>query len=363
MTSLLEIHDLIVKPDNKTVILALPELIVNRNEVMVVVGPNGAGKSTLLRIAAGLLKPSSGRVFFSADPQLIGLDYRRRISTVFQSPLLLSGTVRNNIASGLQFRNMPRAEIHRRVDKWMDQLHISALANRHPAGLSGGEAQRVSLARAFCLETELMLMDEPFSSLDAPTRQEMLGELRDLLSKTGQTCIYVTHDLQEALAVGDRIAILFKGRLHQLDTVSNVFKHPMTPEVATFVGVENIIPGTVTQRLNDLVQIQANGFQLEAVGTAAVGEEVYACLRPEDVTLYNSGVDTSHSTARNHLVCRIRRIFNQGPLVRVELEADFPLTALVTRPSAEEMNLQAGMEVQAVFKATAIYLIESGHLK
>jgi tungstate transport system ATP-binding protein len=362
MTALLEIHDLIVSVEN-TVILDLPELTVNRNEVLVVVGPNGAGKSTLLQVSAGLLKPTRGKVFFTSDPQLTGLDYRRKVSTVFQSPLLLSGTVRNNIASGLKFRQVDSEQIRQRVDTWMEQLHISHLARRQTAHLSGGEAQRVSLARAFCLETELILMDEPFSALDTPTRTELLRELRELLSRTGQTCIYVTHDLQEALAVGDRIGILFDGKLHQLDVAANVFKRPKTPEVAAFVGVENIIPGKIMGLSNELVQIQANGFSLEAVGGGVIGQEVYACLRPEDVTLYLTGTEVSKSTARNHLPCRIRYMFNQGPLVRIELEADFPLTALVTRPSAEEMNLAVGKEVLAVFKSTAVHLIETGHFQ
>lgn len=360
MTTLLEFHNLVVKAE-KTVILDLPEMAVERNEVLVVVGPNGAGKSTLLQTAAGLLKPTSGRVYFTSHPELAGLEYRRKISTVFQSPLLMSDTVRANIGSGLRFRQVPAAEMQRRVNFWMEQLHISHLAKRRANNLSGGEAQRVSLARAFCLETELILMDEPFSALDTPTRQELLRELRELFSRTGQTCIYVTHDLQEALAVGDRVAILFEGRLHQLEKAAEVFKHPKTPKVAEFVGVENIIPGTVSSKTNDLLQIRVDGIMLEAVGTASIGDTVYACLRPEDITLYPVGADGRTSTARNRLPCRISHLIHQGPLVRVELDAGFPLTALVTRPSVEEMNLAAGTEVLAVFKATAIHLIESGH--
>jgi tungstate transport system ATP-binding protein len=361
MESLLEIHDLIVKVE-QTTILNLPELLVERNEVLVVVGPNGAGKSTLLQVSAGLLKPTSGRVFFTSSPRLSDLAYRRKVSTVFQSPLLLSDTVYKNIASGLRFRGYPAGEIQTRVEKWMERLHISHLSRRRAAGLSGGEAQRVSLARAFCLETELILMDEPFSALDTPTQQELLRDLREILAETNQTCIYVTHDLEEALAIGDRVAIFFKGKLHQLDTAANVFKHPTTPEVAAFVGVENIIQGMVQGKSHDLLQIQADGIQLEAVGEVAFGTPVYVCLRPEDITLYPIEENPPSSTARNHIPCTITHLLNQGPLVRVEMDAGFPLTALVTRPSAEELNLEPGKEVRAIFKATAIHLIESGRL-
>ncbi len=358
MASLLEIHNLLVKAD-QTVILDLPGLVVEKNEVLVVVGPNGAGKSTLLQVVAGLKRASRGSVKFKDSPELADLVYRRKISTVYQSPLLLSGTVESNIASGLNFRGINQQEIRKRVDYWMDQLHISHLAKRRSGSLSGGEAQRVSLARAFCLETELILMDEPFSALDTPTQQELLRDLREIFTRTNQTCIYVTHDLEEGLAIGDRVAVLFKGQLHQLDKVSHVFSHPNTPEVAAFVGVENIIPGKVERKQEDLVQVRANGSLFDVVSGLEPGTPVFICLRPEDITLYNVSEEVKPSSARNRLRCRVTQLINQGPLTRVHLEAGFNLTALVTRPSAKEMDLQAGKEVIAVFKSTAIHLIES----
>lgn len=358
MASLLEIHNLQVKAD-RTVILDLPELIVEKNEVLVVVGPNGAGKSTLLQVVAGLKKHAKGSVKFTDAPDLNDLAYRRKISTVYQSPLLLSGTVYSNIAQGLKFRGIPEQEIRKRVQFWMEQLHITHLAKRRSGSLSGGEAQRVSLARAFCLETGLILMDEPFSALDTPTQQELLRDLRDIFSRTNQTCIYVTHDLEEGLAIGDRVAVLFQGHLHQLDKVSQVFSRPNTPEVAAFVGVENIIPGRVEKKLEDLVQVRANGSLFEVVSDLRPGTAVFICLRPEDITLYNVSEDIKPSSARNRLRCRVTQLINQGPLTRVLLESGFNLTALVTRPSAKDMDLQPGKEVIAVFKSTAIHLIES----
>lgn len=360
MPPILLIKDLLVKAEEDT-LLDLPELMVEKDEVLVVVGPNGAGKSTLLQVIAGLKKPSRGGVTFIDRPDLSELAYRRRISTVYQSPLLLSGTVESNIASGLKFRGVKEKEIHRRVAHWMDQLHISHLAQRRSNTLSGGEAQRVSLARAFCLETELILMDEPFSALDNPTQQELLRDLRDIFSSTNQTCIYVTHDLEEGLAIGDRVAVFFNGRLHQLDTISHVFSRPVTPEVAAFVGVENIIPGRVERTLEDLAQVRANGSLFDVVSRLAPGTPVFVCLRPEDITLYNLSEEVKPSSARNRLTCRVTQLVQQGPLTRIHLEAGFALTALVTRPSAHEMDLQVGKEVVAVFKSTAIHLIESSN--
>lgn len=359
METLLEIRELLVKAE-ESIILDIPELAIISGEVLVILGPNGAGKSTLLQVAAGLINPKRGSVHFVKYSHLSELNYRRKISTVFQSSLLLADTVENNIASGLRFRGVKHNEIEHQVNYWMEQLHISHLKKRRANTLSGGEAQRVSLARAFCLETELVLMDEPFIALDAPTRQELLDDLRKIFSKTNQTCIYVTHDLEEGLTLADRIAVLFNGKLHQLDKAQEVFTHPATPEVAAFMGVENIIPGKVIGSQQGLLQIKATDSMIEAVGNYKIGTEVFICLRPEDITLFSMEEENRTSTARNRIKCRISHLSHQGPFIRVHLDAGFKLIALVTRPSAQEMNLVAGKELQAVFKTTAIHLLPAG---
>lgn len=346
----------------KSTILDFSELSVNRGEVFVILGPNGSGKSTLLRMAAGLEKPTRGIIRMVDSPSLSELEYRRQIATVFQSPLLLSDTVENNISAGLKFRNLPAADVKQRTAEWMARLHIEHLAKRRAHSLSGGEAQRVSLARAFCLETPLILMDEPFSALDGPTRHQLIYDLRAILSETNQTCLFVTHDLEEALAIGDKVAVFFNGYLHQAGTLQEVFTQPATPETAAFVGVDTIFAGQVIENNEDHLSIQANGFCVEAVGTASAGTSVYVCLRPEDITLSDAASTGPSSTARNHIPCKIVRLINQGPFVKVFLDAGFPLTALITRTSAAEMNLIAGKNMLAVFKATAIHLIEHGKI-
>lgn len=356
---MLEIHDVSVAYENKPILQEI-NLSVNKGEVLVLLGPNGAGKSTLLQVAAGLQKPTSGSVFFSEDPALTGLDYRRRISTVFQSALLLSDTVENNIACGLRFRGAPNHLIRQKVNFWMDKLHISHLAKRRANTLSGGEAQRVSLARAFCLETELILMDEPFSSLDTPTRRELINDLRSVFSETNQTCLYVTHDLEEALTLADRIAVIIDGRIHQLEPAQTVFAHPCTPEVARFMGVENIIPGTVVDNKDRLLQIRSEKAIIEAIGEFKVGSDVFICLRPEDITLLPGSDAGQPSSARNRLLCTIERINLQGPFARIQVEAGLHLTALVTYPSVREMDLNVGDKVYASFKTTAIHLLPAG---
>lgn len=362
MPPLLSMQNIRVTADKNT-IFELPGFQVNRGEVVIILGPNGAGKSTLLKIAAGLTRPTTGTVQFVDEPALNILQYRRRIATVFQSPYLLSDTVENNISAGLRFRGIPGHEVQLRTRKWMACLHIEHLARRRAGDLSGGEAQRVSLARAFCLETPLILMDEPFSALDNPTRLELISDLRTILSETSQTCLFVTHDLEEAMSIGDRVAVFFKGSLHQYDSTQTVFTRPATPETAAFVGVETIIPGEVTRNDEAHLLIHTNGFSIDAAGDIETGAKVFVCLRPEDITITAGQESNQPTTARNHIPCKITRLIRQGPFVRVNLDAGFPLCALITRASAEEMQLQPGLDVVAVFKASAIHLIPAGKRK
>jgi tungstate transport system ATP-binding protein len=276
-------------------------------------------------------KTNNGSSFFPDHPDLPNLEYRRRVSTVFQTPLLLSGTVESNIASGLRFRNFPGKEVYRRVNYWMEMLHISHLAKRKANVLSGGEAQRVSLARAFCLETDLILMDEPFSSLDEPTRIEMIEDLRSILKKTNQTCIYVTHNLEEALTIGDRMGILFNSQIHQIGEVQDVFNHPSSPEAALFIGVENLISGTVIESKNDLLKIQTDLGIIDAVGKFAMGSRVYICLRPEDILLDSENSHKTNIFSRNSIACEVIHVLNQGSFIRVQLKGMSQLSALMTR--------------------------------
>lgn len=354
---LLQIRDLIILRDGHKV-LDVPSLDVAAGEVLAVIGPNGAGKSTLLLAMARLIKPDSGQVLLRGQPVAArhDLEYRRHIALVLQEPLLLDDSVFNNLAVGLRLHGLPRDEIQRRVDHWLERLGIAALARRRARTLSGGEAQRASLGRAFALQPDLLLLDEPFSSLDAPTRLALLEELQSLLAETHQTAVFVTHDLDEALMLGQRVAVLLAGDLRQVGRPADVFSAPADPEVAAFVGVETVLPGQVTGVEDGLVQIAVSGMQAEVVGQAAVGRAVYLCLRPEDITLWPAG-NVPTSSARNHLKGRITRLTPQGALVRVTVDCGLPLVALVTRSSAREMGLEPGQSVTASFKASAAHLI------
>ena len=233
---MLEIRNLLIQRNGRDA-LRIDSLDIKRGETLAVVGPNGAGKSTLLLALARLLKPTAGDVIFNGSQlaKLGDLEYRRRISFVFQDPLLLDMTVEQNIALGLRFRNTPTEEIHRRVWRWIKHLGIESLAKRRASQLSGGEAQRVSLARAFVLEPELLLLDEPFASLDPPTRAKLLEDLSALLAEDHRTAVFVTHNLNEAAKLSHQIAVIINGVLRQVGTAKQIKTRPADETVKAFL--------------------------------------------------------------------------------------------------------------------------------
>ena len=223
------------------VVLDVPALQVKTGEILALIGPNGAGKSTLLRVLGLLQRPSSGEVRFKGvrvDFRGSTLAWRRRMVTIFQEPLLCGTTVFRNVALGLRLRGVPRQAIPGRVQAWLQRLDIVPLADRHVKTLSGGESQRVNLARAFVLEPEAFLLDEPFTSLDPPTRRGLVWDLHQLLRETGVTTVFVTHDLTEAMSLADRVAVVLGGRIAQLDTPERIFLAPATDEVAALTRHE-----------------------------------------------------------------------------------------------------------------------------
>jgi tungstate transport system ATP-binding protein len=213
-TDLIELTKVVVRRDGR-VVLDIDRLAIQRGEVVAILGPNGAGKTTLLLVLARLLKPERGSIRFDSavGPIRSDLDYRRRISVVMQDPLLLGRSVFENVAAGLRFRGIAGDELRHRAELWLEKLSIGHLRDRPGLKLSGGEAQRVALARAFVLEPELLLLDEPFSSLDSATRQALAGELRRLLAETHTTTVFITHDPAEVRDLATRTVWLEDGRL------------------------------------------------------------------------------------------------------------------------------------------------------
>ncbi len=234
---LITIKNLLIIRGKKEV-LRVKKLSVQRGEVLAVVGPNGAGKSTLLLTLARLLEPNAGQMLFNGTPAQNTSDtvYRRKIALVMQDPLLFDLSVYKNVALGLEFRGASKSEIQEKVPLWLKRLGVADLAERRAKRLSGGEAQRVSLARALVLEPELLLLDESFSALDPPTRATLLDDLKPLLKNSKTTTLFVTHDLHEARKLATRMAVIVKNSLRQIGYADEIFNAPVDEDVAHFLG-------------------------------------------------------------------------------------------------------------------------------
>jgi ABC-type sulfate/molybdate transport systems ATPase subunit len=244
---LLELRGIVVEAGGHT-ILQVPNLMLAAQKTTAVLGANGAGKTTLLRVAGALIRQTAGEVRLDGAPATPG-SIRRVSAAVLQRPLLRRATVRENAETGLRFHRVPRAEARRRAGEWLDRLGVGHLTHRPAHTLSAGEAQRVSLARALALEPRLLLLDEPFSNLDAPTRGELLVDLGEALAATGAAALLVTHDRHEAAALAERLAILHAGELRQEGPTLEVWGRPADPDCARILGYDTVLDRDVARRV------------------------------------------------------------------------------------------------------------------
>ncbi len=329
--------------------------------VTVLFGPSGAGKTTVLRALAGLERPDAGTIDFAGERWLdaaAGIfvpPQARRVGLLFQEHALFPHlTVAANVAFGIH--GLPAPEREARVRELSARLRIAELLERKPRQISGGQAQRVALARALAPRPRLLLLDEPLSALDAPTRDALRGELRELLEAAGVPVILVTHDRTEALALGDRMVVLAGGAVRQVAPVHEVFSAPADVEVARTVGTENVLPARILAREGGLALVEAGALRLTAVDPGGDETEAYACVRAEEVVLEEPPGHAS--SALNRVAGRVASRTEEGPLVRVRLDCDgVHLVALVTRRSAESLALAPGKIVVASVKAPAVRVV------
>lgn len=335
-------------------------LPARRHSITVLFGPSGCGKTTVLRCLAGLETPEAGTIqygaetWFDAGRALQLTPQQRGIGFVFQDYALFPHlTVAGNVGYGL--RGLSASERQRRVDELLERFELTAQARQHPRQLSGGQQQRVALARSLACRPKLLLLDEPLSALDTALREQLRGELRRLLAACNIPVLLVTHDRNEALALADEIVVLVGGKVLQAGPILDVFNRPASPEVARLVGVETVLPGIITSTHEGLVTVEINGTALTAVAPEAPGKEVFVCIRGEDVILQRD--PTTATSVRNRFAARVKALQPQGALVRVELEAGFPLSAVVTRPACVELDLREGQPLTALVKAPAVHLL------
>jgi tungstate transport system ATP-binding protein len=357
-SAILEVKNLHVKRGGVSV-LDISSLFVPQGEVLCLIGPNGAGKSTLLLALSRLLKSVTGDIIFRGqkiDSNHTTGTYRRHIAMVFQEPLLFDTTVFENVASGLKIRGMGQDEIRRVVEEYLERFGVSHLINRSARKLSGGEAQRTSLARAFAIKPEIIFLDEPFSSLDPPTRESLIEDLQRILRVTHTTTVMATHDQMEALRLADLIAVMNQGKIAQIGTPADVMNSPVDEFVASFVGMETVFTGPVTRLYDSTFVVSVAGRDVEAVGTVAVGETVVCYIRPENVTL-STGTSGEATSARNVFPGKIIKITPMGLFHKVHLDCGFPLVAYITHLSFENLSLREHGDIIASFKATAVHVI------
>ena len=356
---ILEVQDLQVDINQRQV-LNIDSLKVFEGDILVIIGPNGSGKTTLLQSMALILNPVRGFIKFRGKipgSESERLAVRRRFAVVFQESLLLDCSVMDNIVLGLKLRGVPVRDRIKRVDRWLGRFGISELARRNAKTLSGGEAKRVSLARAFSLEPEVLFLDEPFSALDTPAYQSLFDDFRSVVKETGVTTVLVTHDYNEAMSLGTRIVVLMNGSIRQSGPPEEVFSYPIDKEVAEFLRAGNLIPGKVVTRTEGLVKVLIGEREVEAISDLLPGDEVMLYLSYDAVTV---SVDRpgSQSSARNRFEGIITQLVPLGQLFKVVIDCGFPLISVITRNSAEELGLRIGSHVVASFKATAVHLIK-----
>lgn len=295
-------------------------LEVEEGEFFSLLGPSGCGKTTLLRLIAGFVQPTAGRILLRAK-DIAGLPpEKRNMGMVFQNYAIFPHmTCFDNIAFGLRMRKVHKDEIKRRVEQSLQQVGLAGYECRYERELSGGEAQRIAVARVLVIEPRLLLLDEPLSALDKKLREEMKYWIKGLQKSLGITTIYVTHDQSEAMAMSDRIAVMNLGRVEQVGTAREIYERPGSRFVSDFIGEANLLEGEVSDLDEAGVSVVVEGFQVKAAHAeegVQPGQRVSVMVRPESVVLgpHAAGLDCNR--------CRgtvLHRTY-QGTMVRYEIE-------------------------------------------
>ncbi len=333
---------------------------VEASTVLILFGPSGSGKTTILRSIAGLEWPEEGtirfvsRVWLDTASGIRVTPQGRHIGYMSQDYALFpTYTVAGNIAYGLG--HLSARDRMKRVEEMLELFQLRGLEQAKPRELSGGQQQRVALARAVAPRPLLLLLDEPLSALDAPTRLHLRDELRSLLKQLALPSIIVTHDWAEALTLGDVMAVLSSGEVLQVGAPIDVFSRPQNAEVARVVGVETVVKGTVVWAAGGMLRVNVDGIIVTAVEGESAGPDVFVCIRAEDVVLERG--PAAASSARNHLSGTITAVTMLGALARVTIDCGFPLVAMVTRSAVEEFDLVPGIPVVAAIKAGVVHLV------
>jgi spermidine/putrescine transport system ATP-binding protein len=333
-----------------------------RSEFFTLLGPSGCGKTTTLRMVAGFEEPTEGRVLLDGA-DVTGLPaFKRSTNTVFQSYALFPHlSVEDNVAFGLRRRKVPKEEVASRVAEEIERVGLTAETKRKPAQLSGGQQQRVALARALVNRPAVLLLDEPLGALDLKLRKQLQVELKRIQRDVGITFLYVTHDQEEALTMSDRIGVMNRGVIEQIDVPEAVYERPRTTFVAGFIGVSNLMPGEVT-RANGAsaeLRLDAGVTVRTAADGASTGERVHAVVRPEKLQLREAGepAPAGRPSVEGHIESTL--YLGTATQVVVRLKDGTAMTVLV--PNADDAERQrlpgAGAQVRLTWAGEHIHMV------
>jgi len=301
------------------------DLEIKTGSLVALLGPSGSGKSTLLRLIAGLELPDTGKIWLTGNDATYQSVQERNIGFVFQHYALFKHmTVRQNIAFALEIRKAKKPKVKTRVEELLELVQLSGLGDRYPSQLSGGQRQRVALARALAVQPQVLLLDEPFGALDAKVRKDLRAWLRHLHDEVHVTTVFVTHDQEEAMEVSDQIVVMNKGRVEQVGTPAQIYDHPATAFVMSFIGPVNVLPSTSNI-------FRGNGFE-------SAYPETF--LRPQDVMIQREQNGTT-------VPARVSRLIHLGWEIQAELTLDDGqvVTAHLTRERFDELQLEPEQSV------------------
>ena len=325
------------------------DLDIRSEELVALLSPSGCGKTTTLRMIAGLENPTTGEIHFD-DRDVSDLRVQdRNVGMVFQRYALFPHmTVEKNIAFGLSVRGTPRSEISDRLDEIIDVVQLGPFRQRFPAQLSGGQMQRVAIARTLITKPSVLMMDEPLANLDTKLRGEMRRFIRTLQQRLGITTIFVTHDQVEAMELADRIAVIFNGHLAQFGPPEDLYRQPVSVDVADFMGASNIFPGTMTG--TDAVKTGFGTLSVVAQPGMADGSRVHAMLRNEGIDIHPANVEGGDDMVAGRIAAR--DFFGATVNYVVECGAE----RIIVNEQSRRL-LDVGMEVRLDIPAERVWLM------